>query len=76
MDIEKILWLILAAIMLPAFGVGVSAMASGQHRVSRRPPAHPPGWKNRQRERRANTASTRRGGTVAKKGKVAKPPRG
>lgn len=24
----------------------------------------------------ANTASTRRGGTVAKKGKVAKPPRG
>lgn len=46
MDIEKILWLILAAIMLPAFGVGLSAMASGQHRVSRRPPAHPPGWKN------------------------------
>ncbi len=47
MDAEIILWLILAAIMFPAFGIGLSAMAGGEHRVSRRPPEHPPGWKNR-----------------------------
>lgn len=46
MTIENILWLILAAIMLPAIGVGLSAMAGGKMHVSRRPPSHPPGWKN------------------------------
>jgi hypothetical protein len=54
MDIDKILWLILAAIMFPAIGVGLSAMAGGQHRVSRRPPEHPPGAKTRLAKKRAN----------------------
>lgn len=61
MDIDKILWLVLAAIMFPAIGVGLSAMAGGQHRVSHRPPEHPPGWNNRQRSKRANKARTRQG---------------
>ena len=61
MDIEKILWIILTAIMFPAFGIGLSAKAGGQNRVSRRPPEHPPGWENHQRSRRANKARTRQG---------------
>lgn len=34
---------ILIAILLPAVGVGLSAMAGGQRRVGHRPPEHPPG---------------------------------
>ena len=41
-----------------------------------RPPEHDPGWYNRQLAKQANKASTRRGGTVAKKRTTNKPPRG
>lgn len=53
MDTDKILLLILAALLLPSIGIGLSAMAGGQNRVSRRPPEHPPGWNNRQRSKRS-----------------------
>ena len=61
MSVENCLWSILIAIMLPAIGVGLSAMAGEQRRVSHRPPLHPPGWRNRQLSKRANTARTRQG---------------
>lgn len=55
MDIDLILKIILLAILLPAFGVGLSAMAGGaDRRIARRPPTHPPGWRNIQRAKRNN----------------------
>lgn len=60
MGIEKILELILAAIIFTAIGVGLSTTAGGQH-VSRHPHKHHhPGWNNLQRSKRANKARGRR----------------
>jgi hypothetical protein len=48
---DTCLWSLLAALLLPAIGFGLSAMAGGQPRTGHRPPSHPPGWKNIQRKK-------------------------
>ena len=50
---EFCLWSLLGILLLPAIGLGLSAMAR-DIRVGHRPPSHPPGWENDQQSKRTN----------------------
>lgn len=49
MDVKICLWSMLLAILLPAFGFGLSVMAGAKGRRYNRPPSRDPGWRNRQK---------------------------
>ena len=56
MDVNKILFLLLIAIMLPSLGFALSAIAGGKGRTPQRPPEHAPGenyYKRAEQERPA-----------------------
>lgn len=53
---EFCVWSLLGVLLLPAIGAGLSAMAGGLGRISRRPPRQAPGSRRRKYEKQTRNA--------------------